>query len=503
MSPQVDRQQLLELLDCFEWRDLEFKEARNRAPASALETVSAFANTDGGVLVFGVAETAAGFRAVGVDGVDKVQNEFLSAIRSEDRISLGIDVTEKQIRLEHAIVLVFEIGEAAREYKPIHLKGDIRKSFLRRGGCDVRCTAPEIHAFLRDAAAEPYEDGAVDISLNEAFAHDDLVWFMARLRAIEPALDLPDDDVGLLKRYGLLKAVGGQLKPRRAGILLFGSDEALAYLLPRPVVAVSWVSQALGNASNRDAWLERSVIESNIVTAWRTASRRYAEHAGAADSLEDGSLSTEGRPPDYIAFREAVVNLLVHQDYGDHTRTPAIEFATDGTRFWNPGAAFVNSEELMQPGEKNRHRNPRLVSMLRRIGLSEGAGSGLPAITKTWNNLGRVPPRISSDRSRNSFEVVLPHAELMTEEQRAFQAKFGVRLVDADARLFALCCRAPVSLVDAQRLLAADRDSALTALRRLENQQLVARSDETGMWSLSSHLASLADESASRDGPCG
>jgi len=45
--------ELKRLLKAGEWNDVEFKEARLAVPKSAFETVSAFANTHGGWLVFG------------------------------------------------------------------------------------------------------------------------------------------------------------------------------------------------------------------------------------------------------------------------------------------------------------------------------------------------------------------------------------------------------------------------------------------------------------------
>ena len=50
----MNQDQLIELLKAHEWKDIEFKEARREVPRSAYETVSAFANTEGGHLVFGV-----------------------------------------------------------------------------------------------------------------------------------------------------------------------------------------------------------------------------------------------------------------------------------------------------------------------------------------------------------------------------------------------------------------------------------------------------------------
>lgn len=50
----MDRKELLARLQSIEWSDIEFKEAAWAAPKDSLETVSAFANTTGGHLVFGV-----------------------------------------------------------------------------------------------------------------------------------------------------------------------------------------------------------------------------------------------------------------------------------------------------------------------------------------------------------------------------------------------------------------------------------------------------------------
>ena len=49
----MDKAELIERLKGYEWNDVEFKEVRRDVPRSAYETVSAFANTEGGHLVFG------------------------------------------------------------------------------------------------------------------------------------------------------------------------------------------------------------------------------------------------------------------------------------------------------------------------------------------------------------------------------------------------------------------------------------------------------------------
>ncbi len=71
----MTRDELIELLHRHEWRDVEFKEAQRRVPRDAYETVSAFANTEGGHLVFGVRKGDHEMEIVGVLDIDKVQNE--------------------------------------------------------------------------------------------------------------------------------------------------------------------------------------------------------------------------------------------------------------------------------------------------------------------------------------------------------------------------------------------------------------------------------------------
>ncbi|HQP89298.1 MAG TPA: ATP-binding protein, partial [Thermoanaerobaculia bacterium] len=51
----MDREELLDRLRGYEWDDFEVKAAQGGLPEDAYKTVSAFANSSGGWLVFGVA----------------------------------------------------------------------------------------------------------------------------------------------------------------------------------------------------------------------------------------------------------------------------------------------------------------------------------------------------------------------------------------------------------------------------------------------------------------
>ena len=81
-----------------------------------------------------------------------------------------------------------------------------------------------------------------------------------------------------------------------------------------------------------ERWADRLVIETNLVKTWRALIGRYLQRAEKPFSIDPGTLQRDDRPPDYIAFRDGVINLLIHQDYADHTRKPVIRSFDDRPR---------------------------------------------------------------------------------------------------------------------------------------------------------------------------
>src|SRR5574337_1131116 len=179
----MNRDELLSRLQGFEWCDLEVKEARGGVPRSIYETVSAFANTSGGHVVFGVKEADKTFELVGVIEVDKVQNEFLTGLRSPDTISYAVDVKESLIDDEGRIVLVFFVPEAPRQAKPVHLKRNVSLTYIRKGACDHKCTPEEIGRFLRNAGQARFDGQLVERALDNCFDTQALRWYRERFRS--------------------------------------------------------------------------------------------------------------------------------------------------------------------------------------------------------------------------------------------------------------------------------------------------------------------------------
>ena len=124
----MTKNELFKLLNGHEWNEVEFKRAQRGVPDAAYETVSSFSNTSGGWLVFGIVDNGGQHEIAGVLDVDKVQNDFLSALRADNKVNHDIQVESKLIDVDSKIVLAFRIPEASRQNKPIYLNRDIRRS---------------------------------------------------------------------------------------------------------------------------------------------------------------------------------------------------------------------------------------------------------------------------------------------------------------------------------------------------------------------------------------
>ena len=438
----MTQDELIELLRKHEWRDVEFKEAQRKVPRDAYETVSAFANTEGGHLVFGVRKSGREMEIVGVLDVDKVQNEFLSTLRQPDKISVVVDIKEKLHKHDESDLLIFYVPEAHRSQKPVFLNGDIRRAFVRSGGSDVRCSDQERDGFLIDAAAERPDGQAVDLNPDTAFDPDTIRWYRAVYEARPGNRSCATmSDLDFLAEMGLLVERGDRRLPTCAAVLIFGTNPALRQLLPRPVVDCQRFAANADTADTGDRWFDRLVLDENLIRTWRSLIEDWYEKlAEHPFRLDPATLRRDDTPSDYQAFRESMINLIMHQDYSDHSRKAVIRHYADQTVFWNPGDAFAADADLLEPGEREV-RNPRIVLAFRRIGLSEHAGWGLRDVFRNWQQLGHVPPQLLSDRRRRSFELVLKKEALLSERQLILQGQLGVRLTDDQARTFAFACR--------------------------------------------------------------
>lgn len=267
-------------------------------------------------------------------------------------------------------------------------------------------------------------------------------------------------------------------------LLLFGTDKAIRQLIRRDLL------DCRARQAPETRWSDRQIINLNVIESLRMAVLFFGKHVGIEGVTLDGLIATSGTA-DYVAMREALVNLFIHQDYTDE-RTPAqIELTAERAMFFNAGKSLVNVDALVEGG-KTQSRNPLISRALRLIGFAELAGSGLRAVQQVWREAKRRPPRFESNPSANTFTLTLDWRILPQVVDSFWQQRIGVRVSPQQATLLSLLVASSgfteVEIASGSGFLLTDVRSDLDYLKL---QSLVTLNGNR--YCLSSHLRPLVE----------
>ncbi len=443
VSPLLDR--LVDRLHDKEALDLEFKSARGGIGKSVWETVSAFANTNGGWLVLGVSDDG---ELVGVGDSGERSKQFLDLLRNRSKISFpvcGADDVEISHVGGNALVVV-RVPAAPRRARPVYVgKNPYEGTFVRRGESDYHCTKPEVDRMMREAS-----DVAADSTVLPHFSLSDLdegsfSIYRRRYQTQNPTSPiLGYDDVSFLR------SVGGWRHDREqgtdgltvAGLLLLGKGEAIREWRGRHLIDY----QLRGEDGTEERWLHRIVWEGNLLGAWDVLLSRLTEDIDVPFQLS-GATRQESTPV-HTAMREALANLLVHADYSEPMPSLVLQSPTE-CLFRNPGSSRVPPSDLYRENRSDP-RNQTLVRMFRLIGLAEEAGTGIPAILSAWRELGYRFPEFQSLTERYEFTLTLRYIHMISESDRNWLEALGGGWSESEQ--FALVMARHEETIDNERL---------------------------------------------------
>lgn len=200
---------------------VEAKAAAGALPKSVRETLSAFSNDRGGLLVLGLSEqdgfqTAAGFDA---------------AKTRDDLASLCSDAMEPPVRaaveiedFEGAQVVLAAIPETDPASKPCYVKarGMTGGSYTRGGDGDRLLTTYEIFMLHADRGQPRDDHEVVDDARPDDLDHDAVGRLLRRVRQREPQAFTGVDDDTALVRLGVLRQTHRGVGVTLAGLLTLG-----------------------------------------------------------------------------------------------------------------------------------------------------------------------------------------------------------------------------------------------------------------------------------------
>ena len=379
-----------QLISGSENSEIEFKSAKGGLPESFWETFSAFANTNGGIIVLGIKEKNGVFYP---DGFDKQQlqtykKRFWDCAHNKEKVSATM-LTERDVidaEIDGNFFLLFRIPRASYDIRPVFLtRNPFGNTFKRNHEGDYHCTDSEIRQMFADAhhSTLPFDNQILPNYSMSDIDTETLRGYRQRFilrKNNHPWNEL--DDFNFLCKIGAYRVdrESGQEGFTRAGILMFGKTESITDQACCPWYFVDYQEKLSNNMNER--WSDRIYADgswnSNLYQFFFKVYNKLAQTLPVPFSL-NGIERTEETAA-HIAIREALVNSLVHSSYAEQGNIVIIR-EKDKIIFRNPGRMLITIDDFYS-GSQSVCRNPIIQKFFIQLGYGEKAGSGADYIIK-------------------------------------------------------------------------------------------------------------------------
>lgn len=452
----------------------EAKEAKNGIPKDAWDTYSAFANTDGGTIVFGLEECDGGLKVAGVPDAEGRVGNIWNLLNDREFVSSNL-LTNSDLRImdcDGAKLIVMDVPRADRMDRPVYTHNNPRNTFRRNGEGDYKCTMEEITAMIVDSSRTATDLSVVRTSRLEDLSRKTIESYRNSYRVLRPESEWNGmDDDSFLRILGAAAYDGDMLRPTFAGLLMFGvaytiSFETNGYCLDYREYdddRVDWTDRFM---SDDGGW------SGNLFDFYTECCRRIRRTLKHGMSTGRDLRRIDDSSMDKV-FREALLNAVANADY----HLPGgvvVERRPDTIRIHNPGTFRIPLERAEEGGTSDP-RNPTILKMFNLIGFGERAGSGIPRMTALCIGNGMPRPRFEERNRPDRVTVTIAAGGL--ERSRSMD----------DAILDMIRRDPQVSISSMSEELGVDRNTVSRAIGRMKASGLIERIGGTrGVWRIAS-----------------
>ncbi len=436
--------------------DLEAKRAGGRdgrggLPQSVFASYSAFANTEGGVILLGVEEHEDGSLAVsGIERADQVVEDLWSQLNNPQKVSANL-LGNASVRRHDAgsgrWVVEVEVPRASRKQRPVFVGGNpLVGTYKRLSTGDYRCTEEEVRRMF---AEQVHDSRDTQRFPGYGLRHLDRTSFKGYRQLFRdtapghPWSEIGDEEFLLRTGCAYRDEGKGEAGLTLAGLLLFGE--------------LHWINQELPQyfldyreLPVNDTWTEwddrltpDGTWSGNLYDFYMLTIRRLLRDVKVPFRLEGVRRMQETLPfrlegvrrvqetPVHKALREALVNTIVHADYSDRVPILVIK-APDYFEFRHPGRMRVPVEQALRGGVSDC-RNGTMQKMFRLIGFGEQAGSGIPRVVENWKSQHYRPPELRETQDPDATTMRLRTVSLLPDETLAgLRRQFGAAFAALD-----------------------------------------------------------------------
>lgn len=434
-----------------ESRYLEFKQGVSEKAIT--RAIVAFSNTDGGVLLVGVAPdgTPVGTNADG-EALARL-HRVIGAVHGGGRYEItALPVSDRSI----AVIAV----DCRREGFAQTADGQV---VVRRDAMNVSLIGAQLAEFVSRNLLTRFESTPTEHPLEEADQD-----FLA---ALTEAFDWTAAVSDRLVEHGLAVLDSGRLVLTVAGALYLVAEPSRT--LGKTYIEVfRYRDEAAGTEDKRYRLTGPLPRQVRQATAW------VSDEIGA-DVVVVGVHRHELERIPTRVLREAIANAVAHRVYEDNRRCVRIEVRPNRVRVISPGP-LPEPVTVQNMREQNAARNVDVIAALRRFRLAEDQGRGVDLMQDVMAEHLLDPPIFTADD--HSVTVDLPLTSTVTPAERAWVSEVEARgdLKPRDRVLLVHAARGhSLTNTTARTLLGVDSTHARRALHRLRDAELLVQVGET------------------------
>lgn len=379
----------------------EVKEAVHGIPKSLAETISAFANKDGGMIILGLSEKH-GF--VSSDGFDagKIYSQLQTV---GDLLTPAVRLEIEKVPFERNTIVAAAVPALAKNQKPCYIsaRGRYEGSFIRSGDGDRHLTPYEVDRLIEGHVQPQFDIEPIDKAGMEDLDPDTLKAVIRRARSLFPRVFSKLSDETILIQLGVAARVDDNLVPTLGGLLAAGIFPQRYFPRLQVVFTVYPGTTKVGDPATGTRYLDSKELVGSIPDLIIDTLSLVQQRMNTAGLIQGGLRKDI---PDYplIAVREAVANALQHRDYSPEGRGTHVQvnMYADRLEITNPGGLYgaTTVESLGKEGPSST-RNEFLSRLLTNTPFQDGfvvenKGSGFMTIEASLANALMPPARIQN-----------------------------------------------------------------------------------------------------------
>ena len=364
------------------------------------ETLTAFANADGGIVLLGVdpkTNTARGLR----DADAAIDKALAAGLRFEPPLILPRPETAP---LDGKEVLLIQVPAGLP-----HAYGLRGKYLARSGKKNVALGPRQLRQLLRERGEASFEalpaPGATLDDLDDALVKKYAATFLG-----DPLPTKKEPILDLLNRRGCLTKDGSAWRPTISGYLLFGREPQRSFPSAEILLA-RYAGKQMDDEFLRETVRGPLAEQVRRAEAWVVANMRKGARI---DALQRADRSEYPIP----AVREAIVNAVAHRDYairGDEIR---VLMFSDRVEVYSPGRlpGHVTLDNIVEERFSRNEVIAQVLADMGFMGFIERLGYGIDRMIRQMRELGLPAPRFAE--TANGFKVTLrgPGDKLVSDE---------------------------------------------------------------------------------------